>query len=205
MRVFAIIGQLLTAASALIILSVSLSLVALAFPRYAPFKSFWVVILEWLYTPLKWLFHAVGNGQLLDGAMVRLRNLSNRARFTHSNRRVFLAPHCLRSIDCPAKSSRDGLLCTNCGKCVLGELLEKARRLEYKMYILAGSSFIPEIIQRDKPEGVLLLACSYENNKVMMHLRGLATYAVNLDHDGCILTQVSDTKVLTAMKMGLGD
>ena len=47
------------------------------------------------------------------------------------------------------------------------------------------------------------MACPYECNKVMMALGALATYAVCLDRDGCVNTDVSLDRVREAMRLGL--
>jgi len=204
MWVFGIIGKVLTAFGATAALVVLSSLAAAAYPATVrlPFKHLWVAVLEWLYSPLRWLFHKLGRGQLLDGAMVELRNRANERRFACSQRRILLAPHCLRSVECPAVSTQDGIKCVRCGKCPFATILAQADELGYRTYILAGSSFIPAIIRRDRPEGILLLACPYESNKVMMHLRGLATYAVCLTRDGCVLTEAPLEKLHEAMRKG---
>ena len=185
-------------------LAVLLSLAAALYPETVrlPLQRLWAAVLEWLYTPLKWLFHKLGKGHVLDGAMVDLRNRANERRFSLSRKRILLAPHCLRSVECRAVSTQDGLQCTRCGKCLLGTILAQAEELDYRTYVLAGSSFIPSIIRRDQPEGILLLACPYENNKVMMHLRGLTTYAVCLSRDGCVLTEAPLEKLVAALRQG---
>ncbi len=69
--------------------------------------------------------------------------------------------------------------------------------------LMSNSSFIRTIIEEDKPDAALLVACAYECNKVMMALGALATYGVSLDSDGCVGTEVTESNVIAAMRIGL--
>ena len=136
--------------------------------------------------------------------MVALRNRANRRRFVRSRRRILLAPTCLRHIECPAPSTQRGVQCSECGLCKVGEIRSEARRLGYSVFILTGSAFIPQLVAEERPEGALLVACPYECNKVMMAIgRRLATYAVPLDRDGCVETDVNLGSVGAALRLGL--
>jgi len=170
--------------------------------RRTPLKRLSVFVLDFLYLPLKMLFAAFKNVPKLDAIMVSLKNQSNRPRFAAATRRVVLAPQCLRALECPAKSSRRGILCKQCGLCKVGELAAEAERLGYGFYLLTGSSFIRTVIEEDQPDAALLVACAYECNKVMMSLGRLATYGVCLDSDGCVGTEVTEANVLAAMRIG---
>lgn len=171
--------------------------------HWAPLKRLSVFVLDFLYVPLKLAFRAIGRVPRLDEMMVALRNRANRRRFARSRRRMLLAPQCLRALECPAPSTRRGVACKRCGHCKLSEVLAEADRLGYRSFVLAGSSFIPKLVEEEKPDGALLVACPYECNKVMMALGGLATYAACLSRDGCVTTDVAVSCVLDAMKLGL--
>ncbi|MFP4055606.1 MAG: DUF116 domain-containing protein [Candidatus Brocadiia bacterium] len=173
--------------------------------RRAPLKRFSAFVLDVLYLPLKLAFAAAKGSRgiaALDAMMVAIKNQANRRRFARAGRRLLLAPQCLRAVDCPAPSTRRGVLCQRCGRCVVADMLGESERLGYRLYVLAGSSFIARIIEEEQPEGALLVACPYECNKVMMALGRLASYAVPLDRDGCMNTEVSLAKVQQAMALG---
>jgi len=170
--------------------------------RTVPLKRVSVFILDFLYLPLKMLFAAFKSVPKLDQVMVSLKNQTHRPRFAAADRRVVLAPQCLRALECPARSSRRGILCVKCGKCKVGGLAAEAERLGYGFYLLTGSSFVRTIIEEDKPDAALLVACAYECNKVMMALGRLPTYGVSLDSDGCVGTEVTESNVLAAMRIG---
>jgi hypothetical protein len=200
-----VVGMAAAAAMALLVLSV---LVALAVAgrvrrgRGAPLKRFSVFVLDFLYLPLKMLFGLFGRTSRLDERMVALRNRVNREPFIHSSRRLLLAPQCLRDLECPAPSTRRGILCKECGRCTVGDIAAEARRLGYQLYLLTGSAFIPTLVAEERPDAALLVACPYECNKVMMALGGLTTYAVPLTRDGCVGTDVDISLVVEAMHLG---
>lgn len=171
--------------------------------RAAPLKRLSSFVLEFFYLPLKVAFGKLGRKASLDGIMVSLKNRVNRRRFERSRRRLLLAPQCLRSVDCPAPSTRRGILCRRCGRCKMAAILAECDRLGYRLFLLTGSSFIPTILAEERPDAALLVACPYECNKVMMALGALATYAVCLDRDGCVNTDVSLDRVREAMRLGL--
>jgi hypothetical protein len=170
--------------------------------RWAPLKRFSVFVLDVLYLPLKMLFGLLGGASRLDARVVALRNRVNRRPYTRSTRRMLLAPQCLRHLECPAPSSRRGILCKQCGRCKIGEIAAEAERLGYSLYVLTGSAFIPTLVDEEQPQAALLVACPYECNKVMMALSGLVTYAVPLTRDGCVSTDVALDQVVQAMHLG---
>jgi hypothetical protein len=202
------VGRLvaLVAAAAAVSVVVALAVAAwVARGHWAPLKRFSSFVLDALYLPLKLALARFGGVSALDRMMVALKNRANHARFARSRRRMLLAPTCLRHLECPAPSTRHGILCTRCGKCKVHRMLAEAERLGYRSFLLTGSSFVPQLVAQERPDGALLVACPYECNKVMMALGGLATYAVTLERDGCVNTDVSLEKVAEALELGLDD
>ena len=200
------VGRVAAALLAAAVLSVVVALAVAAWAsrgHWAPLKRFSILVLASLYLPLKLLFASVHRLPSLDAMMVTLKNQANRKRFARARRRLLLAPTCLRDLACPAPSTRRGIQCKQCGRCKIGEIKADAERLGYGFYLLTGSSFVPQIIADERPDAALLVACPYECNKVMMALGGLTTYAVELDRDGCVSTDVSLDRVAAALREGL--
>lgn len=203
--VIEVVGMAAATALGLLVLSVLLALMVAGRVRRgrpAPLKRFSVFVLDFLYLPLKMVFGLVGRTSRLDERMVALRNRINRQPFVRSARRLLLAPQCLRDLECPAPSTRRGILCEECGRCTVGDIAAEARHLGYQLYLLTGSAFIPTLVAEERPDAALLVACPYECNKVMMALAGLTTYAVPLSRDGCVGTEVDFTEVIEAMRLG---
>ncbi|MEA1924270.1 MAG: DUF116 domain-containing protein [Candidatus Altiarchaeota archaeon] len=192
-------------AAVLVMMSLFFGYVALR--RRIVLYSFFAGVLDFFYMPLKTLYARFGNIRELDKIMVKLKNEANRARYKKTKKRILLAPHCMRSLACPASSTREGIQCISCGKCSFTEIKKTAEELGIKLHILTGSSAVRYIIKNGEFDGVLLLACNYELNKVMRYLSPHKTisYGVPLVKDGCFNTE-ADLKLLDdAMKMGLTD
>jgi hypothetical protein len=93
---------------------------------------------------------AGGDDAIVDDVGFRLRNYINRREFLkipYDQRFVFL-PQCLRSTECPAKLTPEGIKCVNCGRCGAGEAKRIAEGLGYRFFIVPGSSFIKRIIKK---------------------------------------------------------
>ena len=194
------------------IVSVILVISALIIGYISLFKRVWLAgffadVLDFFYIPLKRIFIQCADVEILDSWIVSLRNMANRKAFEQSTKRLILTPHCRRSLDCQAPSSKFGIECTQCGKCIFSTMKEDADRLGYIFYIVAGSSYLRHIIKKESANASLLVACNYELVKVMRSLEplGIVTYGVPLIRDGCFNTAVDYERLLDAMEMGKPD
>lgn len=172
--------------------------------KHVRLSGFFANILNFFYMPLKRIFIMFTDVEILDKRLVSLRNMANYNAFGRSKKRLLLTPHCMRSLECQARSSRFGIECTKCGKCTFAKMKDDAERLGYVLYIVAGSSYIRHIVKKESADAALLVACNYELVKVMRALEpiGIITYGVALEKDGCFNTIVDYDTLLDAMKMG---
>ncbi|MCK4491160.1 MAG: DUF116 domain-containing protein, partial [Candidatus Altiarchaeales archaeon] len=106
---------------------------------------------------------------------------------------------------CPASSTRSGIQCRSCGKCPYTEIKKTAEDLGIRLYILTGSSAVRYILKSEEFDGVILLACNYELNKVMRYLspHNIVSYGVPLIKDGCFNTEADLGLLYDTMKMGI--
>ncbi|MBP1909908.1 DUF116 domain-containing protein [Methanolobus bombayensis] len=199
------IGLLVTI---VLLVSFILAVLALAVSRISLNRHVWLAgffagVLDFFYMPLKYFFFKFSDPRILDKWMVSLKNIANRNAFKKSKRRMIIAPHCMRSMDCPASSKRTGIQCVACGKCVFSKLKKDAPKYGYDLYIVTGSSFVKHVIKEKNYDAALLVACDYELNKVMMGLKGknIVTYGVPMLNDGCFNTEVDYEKVLETLEM----
>jgi len=191
----------------LVVASLALVLVALSISRVSMSRHVWLAglfanVLDFFYLPVKAIFCRYADVGTLDAWMVSLKNMANERAFKRTKNRLLLTPHCMRSLDCPAESTRFGIACTSCGRCVFSKLSKDAARLGYTLYIVAGSSYIRHITKKESADGALLVACNYELNKVMRSLkrRKIVTYGVALLTDGCYNTSVDYEKLINIME-----
>ncbi len=195
------------AISVIIVVSVVLALLALLISRISLNRNVWLAgvfadILDFFYLPIKAVFQRFADTRTLDTWMVSLKNVAHRSDFAKTKYRLLLTPHCLRSLDCPAPSTRFGIECRSCGRCVFSKMKEDAERFGYTLYIIAGSSYVRHIVQKESVDGALLVACNYELNKVMRSLkrRKIVTYGVPLLTDGCYNTEVDYENLIAVLE-----
>ncbi|GEM_PF-66865 len=129
---------------------------------------------------------------IVDDVVIRLRNKVSLKRFESlpfEKKAIFL-PQCLRSVDCPAKLSSEGIQCINCGRCNIGGAKEKLEQLGYMVFVVPGSSFIKRMILKYKPEAILGVGCISEvkDGLDLCHRFGIPAVGIQLDTDGCIST-----------------
>ncbi len=192
---FTIIFSVFISSTALMVSRISLN-------RHVWLAGFFANVLDFFYLPLRHLFVKFSDSRTLDKWMASLKNMAHKSAFAKTRKRIILAPHCMRALDCPAHSTREGIQCKSCGKCVFSRLKKDSEANGYKLFILTGSSFVKRILQMEKADGVLLIACDYELNKVMRALKGkkVVTYGVPMERDGCFGTEVDYQKVLDAFE-----
>jgi len=107
-----------------------------------------------------------------------------------TDRRAVFIPQCLRSVECPARLSPEGIACKQCGRCRVGEAKQVAEELGYKFFIVPGSSFIKRAVGKHRPEAVLGIGCLVEIREgiEMIQRHGLPVYAIQLETTGCVNT-----------------
>lgn len=202
---YRILGEIIIALSVVSVLLASVSLAAsrMSLNRDVLLAGFFAEVLDFFYLPLKFFFFKLSDTRILDKWMVSLKNIAHKNDFAKTKRRMIIAPHCMRFLECPASSTKAGIQCVSCGKCVFTKLKEDAEKYGYRLYIVTGSSFVKHIIKEGKYDGALLIACDYELNKVMMGLKGkeIVTYGIPMLNDGCFNTEVEYGKVIETLEM----
>lgn len=165
--------------------------------------GFFANVLDFFYLPLRHLFLKFSDTRVLDKWMASLKNRAYESAFAKTKKRIILAPQCMRSLDCPAYSTQTGIQCKSCGKCVFTQLKKDAEKYGYRVYILTGSSYVKNILKIEAADGILLIACDYEINKVMRALKGkgVVSYGIPMERDGCFGTAVNYHNVLNAFEM----
>ena len=119
----------------------------------------------------------------------------------YKDRFLFL-PHCLRHDECPAKSSHDGILCVQCGKCPIGGIKKEAEEIGYKVFIVPGGSLLKVIVKKYKPKAVFGVGCVMEvkEGAEKMSSYGIPVQGFLLDKDGCISTEINTKNLLYKLK-----
>ncbi len=186
----------------LILSSIALVVSKRSLTRRVHLAGFFANVLDFFYLPLRQLFLKFSDTRVLDKWMASLKNEASKSAFANTKRRIILAPHCMRDLFCPAYTTQTGIQCKSCGKCVFNQLSKDAEKYGYKLFILTGSSYVKNILKTEAADGVLLIACDYEINKVMRALKGkgVVSYGIPMERDGCFGTEVDYQKVLNTFE-----
>jgi hypothetical protein len=149
-----------------------------------------ITLLEGAIKFIFWIARA--DDTIVDDVSVRLRNYINRREFFKipCDRRFIFIPQCLRSIECPAKLSPEGIKCLSCGRCGVGEAKGLAEGLGYKFFIVPGSSFIKRIIKKYRPGAIVGVGCQMEIKEglALCHRNAIPAIGVPLTKAGCVAT-----------------
>jgi len=149
-----------------------------------------ITLLESVIKPILWVARA--DDAMVDDVGVRLRNYINRQEFlkTSFERRFIFMPQCVRSTECPAKLTPEGIKCVNCGRCRVGEAKEYAEGMGYRFFIVPGSSFIKRIIKKYRPQAIVGVGCSMEIKEGLdlCHNYAIPAQGVPLSKAGCVAT-----------------
>lgn len=154
----------------------------------------------------KFRIHEITGLEVSDALMlvedlvdIYVRNISETQKFCSTKKRALLLPHCSRKYmdnRCQAHFNPK-IPSYNCGHCSDDCLVNRATRLAeengYDVFILAGSSCVPQILKKNGYEGVIGVACSHElkmGGDYLQHL-GLSGQAVPLTKNGCANTRFS--------------
>lgn len=108
-------------------------------------------------------------------------------------KRLLLLPKCLRDAkDCPASFDDIGLLCRNCGRCVIDDLKSQAEQLGYAVLVAEGSPVVMSLIEAGRIEAVVGASCLSVLERVFPYMEAGAVpgIAIPLLRDGCANTSV---------------
>lgn len=131
-------------------------------------------------------------------------NISNFSKVPVEKRVVFL-PHCLRSSNCPARLTPDGIKCLGCGKCQLGKIVPVLEGAGYATFIIPGSTFIKRMVKKYNPEGMIGVGCLIEVKEGLEMGRkiSITTMGVINTTDGCLETTMDTETLLEIASLGL--
>ena len=199
---YAIFGQIVFIAGIFILSLLSVALILgrilikqerLIFPKLLLFT------VDMFYGVFKKFAGNVGlDEKIVDQIGVEVRNKVNEKAFNQigAEDKILVLPHCLRNPKCEAKLDATGLHCTDCNRCVIGVLKNKAEDKGYDVFIIPGSTFLKKIAQNHEFKGVLGVACHQDLNLAMMNLSHVPCQGVPLLKDGCVCTKVDIRAVL---------
>ncbi|MDQ1313007.1 MAG: DUF116 domain-containing protein [Methanothrix sp.] len=197
-QLFYLIGQaVVLLAAAVLIISILVALLILYSFKTGNFFAarymlLGIMLLEDVIKALFWVARA--DDSIMNDVGVRLRNYINTKKFLNTpyEKRFIFIPQCLRSVQCPAKLTPEGIMCVNCGRCGIGEAKKYAEGMGYKLFIVPGSSFIKRIIKKYRPGAIVGVGCHMEIKEGLdlCHSHGIPARGVPLSTSGCVATSI---------------
>lgn len=118
------------------------------------------------------------------------------------NKRLLLLPKCLRDNEnCSAGFDQLGLLCENCGRCLIGDIRTQAEELGYAVLIAEGSPIVMSLVETGRIEAIIGVSCLNVLEKTFPYMEAGAVpgTAIPLLYDGCVDTNVDVDWVLDAI------
>lgn len=152
-----------------------------------------LICISLLESVIKALFWAARvDDSIVDDVGVRLRNYISRQKFLrvpYGERFIFM-PQCVRSTECPAKLTPEGIKCVGCGRCNVGAAKKYAEDLGYRFFIVPGSSFIKRIMKKYRPRAIVGVGCQMEIKEGLdlCHSYDIPALGVPLTQSGCVST-----------------
>ncbi|WJI09123.1 DUF116 domain-containing protein [Methanobacterium sp. CWC-01] len=208
---YQIFGQIVFIAGILLLALLSITLILgrkllkedrLIFPRLLLFT------IDVFYGLFKKFADKVGvDDKIVDQIGVEVRNKVNEKIFNRikPQDKILVLPHCLRNAECEATLESSGLVCKNCNRCVIGVLKNKGEEMGYQVFIIPGSTFLKNIMEKNRFKAVLGVACYQDLNLAMNKLSKFHCQGVPLLRDGCVNTKVDSRAVLEKMGVELGE
>jgi uncharacterized protein len=195
----------------IIILSVILIAIALVLLAYSfktgkvPFPNLIILTVIFFEGPIKAIMRL---GGVDDTAIDQLSiDLQNRAMWptyisVPYNKRAIFIPQCLRSVNCQARLSPEGIKCMDCGGCEIAKAKKEAEKLGYLFFVVPGSSFIARMTRKYCPEAIIGVGCMSEVKEGLdlMHKHKLPAVGVVLTTAGCVGTILDWDKFYEVMR-----
>lgn len=194
--VYRIVGEIFII-FALSLTALILTAVCLAIYKRDLFPRFTLFMLNLFYQPSRLFleyFHI--NPIIVDEIGIALMNSIYRDAYgkTPLDKRLFFLPQCLRNLECPARtSSREGIICEECGRCGISEVAQICDERGIQLCISPGGEFVKRATKDKKPAAAIGIACQHDLYETMRYVtsKGVPMMGVVLSKSGCVMTEVN--------------
>jgi hypothetical protein len=200
--VFLIVGMLIGAVLVMVVAGLSIQSGQFYFPRLM--KS-GIVLLEGVIKGIC-KFFGFDDTDLIQFS-IKLRNMMNTKRFAETpvEKRVIYLPQCLRSAECPAHLTPEGLVCRRCGRCAIGKEIDTYEAMGYRVFIAPGSTLIKRMMKKYRPEAIIGVGCLMEIKEglELCDRAGVIGMGVVTLKDGCVETILNWDELHEVAAIGL--
>jgi len=104
-------------------------------------------------------------------------------------RRILLLPKCFRDVEgCPAQIDELGVLCEECGRCDIGDIMREAESLGYSVLVSEGTTAVSMLLSSGQVECVIGVGCvhSFERSFPAVLRDAIPAMAVPLQNSNCL-------------------
>ena len=110
------------------------------------------------------------------------------------NRRILLLPKCFSHADCPAEFDELGLLCEQCGRCDLADIISRADELGYHTIVSEGTTSASVLLASGKVECIIGVGClhSFERSFPLAVKEAVPSIAIPLYNNNCKDSKVDE-------------
>ncbi len=192
--------------SSAIMVAIAIALLAYSFKTgNVLFPNLLIIGIMFFEGPIKAIVRLFGvDDSAIDRTSIDMQNRAMMPSFSKIpfDKRAIFIPQCLRSVECPARLSPEGIKCKGCGQCGIKNARQAAEKLGYMVFVVPGSSFIIRMIQKYHPSAIIGVGCLCEVKEglSLMHKNKIPSIGVVLDRSGCVSTVLDWEKLLTVMQ-----
>lgn len=202
--IFLIVGVIVASFALIIVMTLSIQRGKVYFPRVI---NSGMVLLEGAVRGMC-KFFGFDDRELLLFA-IRLHNTMNMKQFeeTEVDKRAIYLPQCLRSAECPAHLTPEGLVCRRCGRCEIGRNIDSYEAMGYRVFIAPGSTLIKRMMKKYRPEAIIGVGCLMEIKEglELCDRAGVVGMGVVTLKDGCVETLLDWHELRDVAVIGLPD
>jgi len=178
-----VMGMLMGALGAFIVLSLTLLIVVTLLGHDVPFSyKLRSIALKFLLPVLVLVGKLVGfRREEVQHAFVAVNNelVMAQCRNGHPPRSVLLLmPHCLQDKDCPVKITHQVDNCKRCGKCSIKELLEISFKYGVDLAVATGGTIARRIVIEKRPDLIIAVACERDLTSGIQDTTPLPVYGI---------------------------
>ena len=124
--------------------------------------------------------------------LVKMKNEDNLKGIRKAKSVIVFLPQCIRKKGCSAEVTEDGIKCRECSKeCQANKIRAMfAKNKKVKVAIVPGGTMLKKIMEREKPEAIVGVAClpEIEEATAMLEKTEMPVYGSILLKDGCLET-----------------
>lgn len=118
-------------------------------------------------------------------------------------RRMLLLPQCLSNPElCQAQKDAIGLLCAQCGGCVIGTIQALAESLGYITLVAEGTTMVSKLLSSGKIDSVIGVGCIHSLQKIfpVINEHAIPSQGIPLLDDGCRHTTLDLEQAMETIK-----